>query len=532
LRTLIFEDGVASLTFTDIKAKDVTLTIEDSDVEKSIDFTFEEALDVDPDEFNLLLSETKVEQGNKVGIVIEALYENNVVTNYKPSDDFSFTINEEKITLDFSDGIAETTYITDILGKIAIKVSEENLEISKIITVEEKTEEEEEEDNENEIETNNGVEVYNLKIIGESLGLVGNPITLVVKAYDEDENLIKDFVPAEVIKVESNGEGVLEPNELNKDNFINGVATISYLTSEEENVKISVGEESFEIGFINKVKKLVGFEVTHDGSFIVGMPETITIQAVDEDDNATSYTAIGTVKLTLIDGEGTIEPSTLTANDFNSGKTEITFTATKTGSVKIKAQNGTIIGISHYLNADEDGIFSDVDSDHEFAEAISYLKNTDIVSGYDDGSFKPDKNVSRVEALKMIIGALSIELANNNEINFPDTESPSWYSSYVATGLVKNIVAGYPDGTFRPSNKIIRAEYLKILLEAANVELIEKISSDPYDDVDSDTWYAKYAEFSQENELFNVENEQLLPSQSVTRGEVADTLYKVIQLLK
>ncbi len=132
----------------------------------------------------------------------------------------------------------------------------------------------------------------------------------------------------------------------------------------------------------------------------------------------------------------------------------------------------------------------------------------------------------------MIIAGLNIDLATNDDIDFPDTESPSWYSQFVATGLEEEIVDGYPDGSFKPSNNIIRAEYLKVLLEAAKVELLEVIVNKPYYDVDRTEWYAKYAAYSKEHTLFEVENNQLIPSQKVTRGEVADTIYKIIQLTK
>ena len=70
---------------------------------------------------------------------------------------------------------------------------------------------------------------------------------------------------------------------------------------------------------------------------------------------------------------------------------------------------------------------------------------------------------------------------------------------------------------------------MKVLLEAAKVELLETVVNKPYYDVDRTEWYAKYAAFSKENTLFDVENNLLKPSQKVTRGEVANTIYKMIK---
>lgn len=552
LRTLKFENGKASLTITDINEKEIVFTINDGDVEEEIELSFEKAPILEADEFNVLVSRGTVEQGDKIGIIVEALSNEEKISNYEPSEDFSFKINNNEETIEFTQGVGDLIYIADKIGEIVIDVSENEAQGTTTLTVTEKSEETEEvtdtgavidtdttNDEENDNTDNNEentqeeeeAQEYTLEIIGESLSMVGSPITLVVKAYDGDEQLIKDFQPTEDILVKTSGNGVLQPTELKAKNFVSGVATVSYLTSEEEETVIQIGEEEIEVGFITEIKQVAAFEVQSDGYFIPELPETITIQAIDEEGEKTpDYTSIGTVKLTLIDGAGTFNPKELTASDFRNGKTEIVFTASSDEDVKIKAQNGAILGTSRYIHVDNKSIFTDVDTKHQFAEAITYLKENGIIAGYDDGSFKPEKTVSRVEALKMIIAGLDINIAENDDIDFPDTESPSWYSPFVATGIAENIVAGYPDGSFKPSNNIIRAEYLKVLLEAAKVELIETVINKPYYDVDRDEWYAKYASFSKENTLFEVEDNELLPSEKVTRGEVADTIYKIIKL--
>ncbi len=543
LRNLKFEKGKTSLNFTDIKEKEVEVTVKDGEISESIELSFTQAPKLDPDQFQILVSRLSVEQGDKVGIIVEAHSNGEKITNYEPSEDFSFKINENEVPIKFTKGVGDLTFIADQIGETSINVRENDLNESLTLTVSEKTEDEENdsENDENEENAENPEEAiveeedqeYVLKILGERLSMVGSPITLVVKAYDEDDQLLKDFNPAEAIPVKTDGLGVLQPDSLKASNFVNGVATVNYLTSTEEETVIQIGEESIEVGFISEIKQVSAFAVEHDGKFIPELPEKITIQAIDEEGKATpDYTSIGKVKFSLIDGAGSFEPKELTASDFKNGKAEVIFTASSDGDVKIKAQNGAIVGMSRYLRADSKALFSDVDTKHEFAEAISYLKENDIISGYDDGSFKPEKTVSRVEALKMIIAGLSINLAEDDKIDFPDTESPSWYSPFVATGIEKNIVAGYPDGSFKPSNNIIRAEYLKVLLEAAKVDLNENVINKPYYDVDRDEWYSKYAAYSKENTLFDVDNNKLIPTQKVTRGEVADTIYKIINLEK
>lgn len=378
LRSLDFEDGKATFTFTDIKTKKVTLTIQDSDVEKNVELTFEEAPVLEPDEFNILVSRLSVEQGDKVGIIVEALNMGEKIDNYEPSAELKFTINDNAVPLKFSQGVGDLTFIADKVGETEIKVSENDIEESLILKVTEKSEvtgtgsnvnndeseneESNETSNENTNESSSGSDVvnenneekenneeeeveieteeYSFEIIGENLGLVGNPITLVVKVKNDEGGVIKDFKTNKSIPVSTTGVGILQPENLDTDDFTNGVATVTYVSDVEEEIEIKIGEEIFEIGFITEIKQVAAFTVESDGDFIPELPETITIQAIDEDGNKTpDYTSIGKVKFSLIDGAGTFKPTELTASDFKGGKAEVIFTASSDGDVKIKAQN-------------------------------------------------------------------------------------------------------------------------------------------------------------------------------------------------
>lgn len=552
-RTLSFKNGKTELNFTDIKAKEVVLSIIDQDIIETITLNFKEPPVIEPDSFNILVSRLSIEQGDKIGIIVEALKNEAKIETYTPSSEFSFKINNNEIPLKFKNGVGDLTFIADKVGETLIQVSDFNatknitlnivekvIETETDIATEEITEEikntTEEEITEDTIENNNaeGIETeetYYLKISGEDLSLTGSPLTIIVKVYDQDDSLVKDFNPNETIPVTTSGKGILQPDNLTGADFISGVATINYLADQEEKATITVGDISFDVTFIEEIKAVAGFEIIHDTTFIPETPELITIQAIDEDGNLSpNYNSLGTVKFKLVDGAGSFTPETLTASDFKNGVAKVIFISSSDGDVKIKAQNGAIVGISRYLRADTKGIFLDVDNKHEFAEAIAYLKNNQIIAGYEDGTFKPDQTVSRVEALKMILAGMGIELTGNANIDFPDTESPSWYAEYIATALEKEIMKGYPDGTFKPGDTVIRAEYLKILLEAAGVELEKDLTVNPYYDVKRTEWYAAYAMFAKKNNLFEVTDNKLKPTQNVTRGEVADTIYKIILL--
>jgi hypothetical protein len=174
-------------------------------------------------------------------------------------------------------------------------------------------------------------------------------------------------------------------------------------------------------------------------------------------------------------------------------------------------------------------IFTDVDSAHQNTKAIQYLKENEIIGGYSDGSFQPDKTVSRVEALKMILLGLKIELQPMLDLGFPDTSNQQWYASFVGTAVNKEIAKGYPDGTFGPGNTVNRAEYLKILLASARIAP-DSATEKPYEDVAADAWFASFANYSKLKNIFPISGILFNGTKGVTRAEVAETLYRLIVL--
>jgi hypothetical protein len=89
-----------------------------------------------------------------------------------------------------------------------------------------------------------------------------------------------------------------------------------------------------------------------------------------------------------------------------------------------------------------------------------------IVEGYDDGSFRPDDPINRAEALKILLKATDLESLEEPfvEQEFSDVPEDAWFAPYVERLVEYTIVEGYEDGTFRPEQYLTRAEASKILL--------------------------------------------------------------------
>src|SRR5688572_18687175 len=91
--------------------------------------------------------------------------------------------------------------------------------------------------------------------------------------------------------------------------------------------------------------------------------------------------------------------------------------------------------------------FPDMDrSWFAYRDSVEYLRDKDIINGYPDGTFHPKDGVNRAEFLKMIFKARSDVTPSGDRKCFPDVDSESWYAAYVCAALRRDIVAGYPDG--------------------------------------------------------------------------------------
>ena len=175
-------------------------------------------------------------------------------------------------------------------------------------------------------------------------------------------------------------------------------------------------------------------------------------------------------------------------------------------------------------------VFSDVPSNHPNFDAINYLQENGIVQGYEDNTFKPEKLVNRAEALKIILLGSNILVPEiqNQEI-FPDVLHGSWYAKYVTKAKNLRIVNGDSNtGMFRPGDTINLAEAMKILLETNNINTSTP-NSNPYLDVPSNAWFAKYFAYAESiNLLDQNSNQNVNPSLPVNRGLLAELMYRLI----
>lgn len=119
-------------------------------------------------------------------------------------------------------------------------------------------------------------------------------------------------------------------------------------------------------------------------------------------------------------------------------------------------------------------------------------------------------------------------LKQTNESPLTDVPADSWFAPYVSIAKEKNIIAGYEDGTFQPEKNINLAESLKIFLNCYP-DLEYPQIDDIFADVTSTDWFAKYAAYAKQKTLVNLTLENKIdPNQDMTRGYMAEIIYRKI----
>ena len=143
-----------------------------------------------------------------------------------------------------------------------------------------------------------------------------------------------------------------------------------------------------------------------------------------------------------------------------------------------RAEFASMIAKAMGYDSDPDAgsAYPDVADDHWAKAAINFCAQNDIINGYDDGTFQPNKAITRQEAAAILNKAfeLSVKYGVSTDL-FPDNSSiAAWASDHVYAAKASGLMKGYEeDGTFRPNNQITRAEAASILMNAKYAGLIK-----------------------------------------------------------
>lgn len=115
--------------------------------------------------------------------------------------------------------------------------------------------------------------------------------------------------------------------------------------------------------------------------------------------------------------------------------------------------------------------FPDVPATKHFAEAVNELAERNIIGGYPDGTFKPGNSITRGQAAAIIAKMTKLDTTNVKDPKFKDVTLANGYYKAIAALAEKGVIKGYADGRFGPNDSITRAQMASILIKAFELPL-------------------------------------------------------------
>lgn len=110
--------------------------------------------------------------------------------------------------------------------------------------------------------------------------------------------------------------------------------------------------------------------------------------------------------------------------------------------------------------------FNDIVPGQWYTEYVCYAKEKGIIEGYQDGSFGPDRKISKVEALKIVLKSLEMPMTTSAAKNyFADTELAAWYTPYLQTAYENNLIEEPAGASYYPGKDILRGEASNLVYE-------------------------------------------------------------------
>lgn len=195
--------------------------------------------------------------------------------------------------------------------------------------------------------------------------------------------------------------------------------------------------------------------------------------------------------------------------------------------------------------AQNEGPFQDIPAHSQFSLPLSFLKTNHFIEGYSDGTFQPERQVTRAEALAMIMKATRTKVVADSGTTtvkvispsgkklFQDVSKKDWFYETVRDGKKLGVVRGESDGKyFRPNAPVNLAQALRMLFQSSETATNAPIESkDVPPGIPLNAWYTKDIVYAASHYLLTVQEDGRVfpPDEKLHRGELALLLYRFLQ---
>jgi parallel beta-helix repeat protein len=161
---------------------------------------------------------------------------------------------------------------------------------------------------------------------------------------------------------------------------------------------------------------------------------------------------------------------------------------------------------------------------------IQALFDKELISGFSDGTFKPDAKMTRAEYAALLVKAFN-PTAKRNGIPFTDVASNFWAKDVIQQAYRSQFLSGFPNNAFKPNDNVQRVQVLVSLVSGLNLGSSDTSALSAYDDRSTIPDYAKdkVATATKKDIVVNYPKlKQLNPNQDATRAEVAMMVYQAL----
>ncbi|HWI64239.1 MAG TPA: S-layer homology domain-containing protein, partial [Symbiobacteriaceae bacterium] len=143
--------------------------------------------------------------------------------------------------------------------------------------------------------------------------------------------------------------------------------------------------------------------------------------------------------------------------------------------------------------------FPDIAATYPACESVERLAARTVVTGYPDGTFRPEQTITRAEFAKLLVLTMGWQAKPGAALPFSDVNG-HWAASqgYLQTAYQMGVISGFPDGTFRPDAPISRSQAVKMAATAAG---IGQVPAAGYADITAGAWYSGYVGGAQQRNL-------------------------------
>lgn len=305
-------------------------------------------------------------------------------------------------------------------------------------------------------------------------------------------------------------------------------ATLKPVADNEEltvEVPKPVENEASESAAINDISDL-DLEIEIPEVLVVGQKAKIKLQLKKPNGDLYRYDYRFIRDPLRVDADGarvSYSAGILGGSTFKNGKSSIEFTPKESGRLRFSFKNDVFREQTIVANVLE---FKDV-KEAEQLKILQSLRTQGVLDGYPDGTFRPENEVSRVEAVKLVVEAMDVpQVGGSVKVAFPDIDVGSWYVDYVDVAVEQGMLDS--TGELRPSAQVNMAELLKLVFTAMEIDVDTQITEA---NVDKNVWYAKYWQEALRIGILdsNVTKEDF--GEGMSRIDVANLLFRLLERL-